>query len=1107
MRKSITSMVFWLTLLSVGLMVPEHAGAIGPIISSGPGLDPPLRVASTVGVVPLSGTGNGANMLQFKAGGHILGFQPNKVYLAGLDHALSAEFLGTDGVMPTSAATAPPSDNASRSPALSTVVYRNLWEGIDLTYESTEGGIAESTYHVAPGSDPSRILLRYNLPVELQGDGSLRVRFERGTLTESPPVAWQEIEGSRVPVKAEFRVAGNEVGFVVGPYDRSQVLIIDPTLEWHTFQGSSGYDGAYGIALDGGGNVYVTGLSSATWGTPLHAHGGDVDIFVLKLDSNGVYQWHSFYGSSAYNYAGGIAVDINGNVYVSGYSDATWGTPLHAHCSSGMGADAFVLKLDSNGAYLWNTFYGSCRHDSAFAIALDGVGNVYVTGLSNASWGVPLHPHSGTAEYEYNVFVLKLDSNGVYQWHTFHGTGVILGSRAIVVDGDGNVYVAGESLAWGTPLHAQGGGLEIFVLKLDSGGAYQWHTFYGSSSYDYASGIAVDGDGNVYVTGCSAETWGSPLHAHHGGYDDIVVLKLDSSGAYQWHTFYGSVGGDFGRAIHVDGGGDVYVSGKSDGTWGFGFPIDSHSGKYDAFTLRLDTSGAYQWHSFHGSGENDEAYGIAVDGGGNVFVAGDSEGPWGSPLNAYAGASDLFVLRLSKDPPETGSLVVSIRPQSAAEAGARWRVDCGDWRSSDTTLSGLPAGSHTVEFNDIMDWYRPENQVVSILENQTTMASCTYVPREGALSVTIVPQGAVDAGAQWRVDGGPWQQSGVILPGVGVGQHTVEFKQLSNWTRPANQTVTIVEFQTATTSGSYALLPAIGLVDFNGDIMGDILWRHTGGALSFWQMDGLTVKRIDTIPPIDPSWKVAALGDFNGDGMTDIFWRHTGGMIYTWLMSGATPIGFGLQETADLSWYVVGAADFGADPKYGILAGETAEILWRDTAGNIRTSWNYGLWWARGIFLWQADLSWQVEALADFNGDSKADILWRHTSGMLYLQLMNYTSLTGAGSPGSLDLNWSIASAADFTGDGKADILWRHTSGLTAIWQMDGLQLIDFGIPGVVDPSWSIAYSHDLNADGKADILWRHGSGATYLWLMNGFTRIGEGSLGFVDPSWKIENK
>jgi len=460
---------------------PVHADASSPIALVGSGLNPADHlVASTNDIVPLNGPVAADNMLQFKAGGHILGFQPNKAYLAGLDHVLSVEFLGTPGVMPTAASTASATGNMSKAPAFSTVRYQNLWDDISLTYESTKDGITESTYRVAPGGNVSKIRLRYNVPVESQMDGSLKFKFDTGNMIESSPVAWQEIREKHVPVTVAFQVSDGEVGFSVGQYDHGYPLIIDPTLAWNTFYGSTDNDYGYSnIAVDGSGNVYVTGCSRATWGYPLHAFsssGRTFDIFVLKLDSNGTYQWHTFYGSSSDDSGYGIAVDGSGNVYVTGYSYATWGSPLHAFSSSSGTSDIFVLKLGSSGTYQWHTFYGSSSsNDSGSSITLDVSGNVYVTGYSYATWGSPLHAFSSSV-----------------------------------------------------------GTIDIFVLKLDSSGTYQWHTFYGSSSDDSGGGIAVDGSGNVYVTGTSSATWGSPLHAFSGGGGDIFVLKLDSNGTYQW---------------------------------------------------------------------------------------------------------------------------------------------------------------------------------------------------------------------------------------------------------------------------------------------------------------------------------------------------------------------------------------------------------------------------------------------------------------------------------------------------------------------------------------------------------------------------------------------
>ena len=216
-------------------------------------------------------------------------------------------------------------------------------------------------------------------------------------MSESEPVAWQEIGGQQVPVEVAFRLlSDHEVGFTVGEYNPAYPLVIDPTLLWNTFMGWSGIDYGYGIAVDGSGNVYVTGHSAATWGSPQNAHAGSYDAFVAKLNSSGIRQWNTFMGSSDLDNGYGIAVDGSGNVYVTGFSRyVTWGSPQNAHAG---GYDAFVAKLNSSGVRQWNTFMGSSDYDSGYGIAVDGSGNVYVTGVSKGSWGSPQNAHAGSYE-------------------------------------------------------------------------------------------------------------------------------------------------------------------------------------------------------------------------------------------------------------------------------------------------------------------------------------------------------------------------------------------------------------------------------------------------------------------------------------------------------------------------------------------------------------------------------------------------------------------------------------------------------------------------------------------------------------------------------------
>ncbi|MHC4316882.1 MAG: hypothetical protein ACYSW3_30950, partial [Planctomycetota bacterium] len=128
---------------------------------------------------------------------------------------------------------------------------------------------------------------------------------------------------------------------------------------------------------------------------------------------------------------------------------------------------------------------------------------------------------------------------------------------------------------------------------------------------------------------------------------------------------------------------------------------------------------------------------------------------------------------------------MTISPPGAVTAGAQWRVDGGTWRDSDYTESGLTVGSHTVEYSVVSGWNKPINETVQI-----------------NVQVTISPSGAVTAGAQWRVDGGTWRDSGYTESGLTVGSYTVEYSVVSGWNKPADETVQINDGQTTITSNT-----------------------------------------------------------------------------------------------------------------------------------------------------------------------------------------------------------------------------------------------------------------------------------------------------------------
>lgn len=274
--------------------------------------------------------------------------------------------------------------------------------------------------------------------------------------------------------------------------------------------------------------------------------------------------------------------------------------------------------------------------------------------------------------------------------------------------------------------------------------------------------------------------------------------------------------------------------------------------------------------------------------------------------------------------------------------------------------------------------------------------------------------------------------------------------------------------------------------DFNGDGHGDVLLQSTTGALTVWQgqSDGHFIANTNVAAnQLDANWKVAGLGDFNGDGREDILWRHASGEIGEWTGQAGqfTNNGGAAANQVDNSWSVAGVADFNGDGR--------ADILWRHTSGEI------GEWTAKadgsfanngGAAANVVDTSWSIVASGDFNGDGKADILWRHSSGV-YAEWQGSSTgkLTNAGGVLSGAMG-TVVGSGDFNGDGRDDILMRNaTSGELTVWLGQGNGQFSGKVPAaqVTDLNWKIVGIGDYNGDGRDDLIWKHSSGAGAEWL------------------------
>ena len=288
-------------------------------------------------------------------------------------------------------------------------------------------------------------------------------------------------------------------------------------------------DEAYSLAVDGSGNVYVTGYS---WGS-----GTEWDCVTIKYNSAGSQQWVQGYNGPANggDYAYSIAVDASGDVYVAGGS-----------IGSGTQEDYAIIKYNSAGVEEWVQRYNGPANgrDEAYSIAVDGSGNVYVTGYSIGN---------GILE---DYATIKYNSAGVEEWvQRYNGPGNELDwAYSIAVDASSNVYVTGHSLG-------NGSNDDYATIKYNSAGAEEWVQRYNGpgNSIDRAYSIAVDASGNVYVTGRS---FGS------GTGRDYATIKYNSAGVEEWIERYNGPGGSYDDeafSIAVDGSGNVYVTGGSVG--------------------------------------------------------------------------------------------------------------------------------------------------------------------------------------------------------------------------------------------------------------------------------------------------------------------------------------------------------------------------------------------------------------------------------------------------------------------------------------------------------------------------------------------------------------
>jgi len=589
----------------------------------------------------------------------------------------------------------------SKVPNYARVHYQSVYPGIDLVYYGNQRQL-EYDFVVAPGASPGLIQLAFEgadkLEVNVRGD--LVVHTSTGPLEQRKPLIYQEVEGRKREIVGGYVLQGErQVGFQVDSFDRNRPLIIDPVLVYSTYLGGGAPDEGFGIAVDATGSAYVTGeIQSAdfpttpgAYDTSLNGAIDAIDAFVTKLDSTGTFLLYSTYlgggvpasGSSSSDGGRGIALDSDGNAYVTGFTtSADFPTTLGAfdNSSSGSGStDAFVTKLNATGSAL---VYSTYLHRAlGHAIAVDVTGNAYVTGRADSNFpttpgAFDITPPNGNGD----AFVTKLNTTGsALAYSTFVGGEGFDEGHAIAVDAAGNAYTTGFTTSpdYPTTLGAFDtsnpfgvSGREAFVTKLNAAGsALVYSTYLGSSSVDEGNGIAINAAGEALIAGTTQAadfpTTPGAFDTTFAGLSDAFVTKLNATGsALVYSTYLGGGSDDLGHAIAVDATGNAYVTGV---TFSSNFPTTRdafdtsfNGGIVDAFVTKLNATGsALVYSTYLGGSSDDRGRGIAVDATANVYVTGVTTSPnfptTPGVVDTVNESGDAFVAKIDDGPPGTST--------------------------------------------------------------------------------------------------------------------------------------------------------------------------------------------------------------------------------------------------------------------------------------------------------------------------------------------------------------------------------------------------------------------------------------------------------------------
>jgi hypothetical protein len=573
-------------------------------------------------------------------------------------------------------------------PTYSRVRYGAVYPGIDVVYYGNPNRL-EYDFVLQPGADPRAIRLQFRGAghLAITADGDLALESAGARMVQEKPLIYQQDgrSGARRAVQGRYvLIARNVVGIRLDHYDRTEALVIDPTLVYSTYMGGTEADQITAAQLDSSGRLYLAGSTAtsdllATTNTYQANNYGKIDIFIAIIDTTPGHGFPILY----FSYAGGVGNDVptamvldsSQDIYLTGTTNSSdFPTTTGAVQTAGAGStidSAFVFELNpglSSGTSTleYSTYVGGTTgNQSGNGIALDSKGNIYVIGTTKSTdFPVTASAYQSTLSGLQDAFLAEITpSSTTLTYATYLGGEFEADGRGIAIAANGQVYFAASTNSTQFPLAGASyqislnGNYDLIIGAMDmtqSGtGSLVYATYFGGSDNDEVRKLSLDANGNLLLTGYTLSAdfpvTRDAIQPAYGGNGDAFILVVNPANpAFLLYSSYlGGNDAEVGFDIEEDSAGFLYLTGY---TVSANFPATANApqsgwgGGIDVFVTKLQRGVAglsgLIWSTYFGGTGSNSGLTLVVGPDGTVYVAGYAGGQFPASSNATQGTFD-----------------------------------------------------------------------------------------------------------------------------------------------------------------------------------------------------------------------------------------------------------------------------------------------------------------------------------------------------------------------------------------------------------------------------------------------------------------------------------